>query len=68
MIELGIGEHITFGNSMTLEVTERKGTMGCDGCFFDCGLECGIDTRRLLACSRNFRDDGKDVIFKAIKN
>lgn len=60
MKELKVGERI----AITLEVVEQK---GCKGCFFE-----GIDgyrgaTSLGMECIPKYRSDGKNVIFREVK-
>ena len=60
MKELKVGERVT----ITLEAVEQK---GCKGCFFeDVDGSCGA-TSLGLECVPKYRSDGKEVIFKEVK-
>lgn len=61
MKELKVGERVT----ITLEVVERKG--GCKGCFFEGVDGCCGATSLGLECVPKYRSDGKNVIFKEVK-
>ena len=60
MKELKVGERVT----VTLEAVEHD---TCEGCFFK-GVAgyCGA-TSLGLECVPKYRSDGKEVIFKAVK-
>lgn len=60
MKELKVGERTT----ITLIVVEQK---GCKGCFFD-GEDgyCGA-TSLGMECVPKYRSDGKNIIFKEVK-
>ena len=62
MKELRIGQRVT----ITLEVIEEK---SCNCCFFNGEDDyCGATSLGLkLECVAQFRSDGKDVIFKEVK-
>ena len=62
MKELKVGERVT----ITLEVIEEK---SCNCCFFNGEDDyCGATSLELkLECVAQFRSDGKDVIFKEVK-
>lgn len=55
MAELKVGERVT----TTLEVVEQGDT--CEGCFFADKEGCPY------LCFKDMRSDGKDVIFKEVK-
>ena len=55
MAELKVGERVT----TTLEVVEQGET--CEGCFFADKEGCPY------LCFKDMRSDGKDVIFKEVK-
>ena len=59
MKKLKVGERIT----ITLEVVEHN---GCTGCFFDANT-CCYANRLGFKCGKSTRSDGKNVIFKEIK-
>lgn len=58
MKELKVGERVT----VTLEVVEQD---GCDGCFFFGKYRCFAPLKP--KCSNVVRSDGKDVVFKEVK-
>lgn len=58
MKELKVGERVT----ITLEVVEEN---GCEGCFFFGKYRCFAPLKS--KCSNVVRSDGKDVIFKEVK-
>lgn len=60
MAELKVGEKVT----ITLEVVEQK---GCKGCFFEGVDSCCGATSLGLECVPKYRSDGKEVIFKEVK-
>ena len=66
MITRPIGE--IFNDSGTsLEVVEVDEQQACDGCFFDMGM-CGcVAGDNAGCCTVSNRTDGKNVIFKEIK-
>lgn len=62
MKEIKVGERVT----IILEAVEEK---SCNGCFFNGADDyCGATSLGLkLECIAQFRSDGKDVIFKEVK-
>ena len=60
MKELKVGERV----NITLEVVEQK---GCKGCFFEGVDNCCGATSLGLECVPKYRSDGKEVIFKEVK-
>lgn len=64
-----ISENITL---KVIEINTLKGLDGCKGCYFDRGIFNCKRTERLYrivgACSRGYREDDKNVIFKRIDN
>ena len=60
MKELKVGERLT----ITLEVVEA--VKGCDGCFFDRDGGC-VAISLGIECSPEYRSDGKNIIFKEVK-
>ncbi len=60
MKELKVGERV----NITLEVVEQK---GCKGCFFEGVDSCCGATSLGLECVPKYRSDGKEVIFKEVK-
>lgn len=63
MKELKIGERVT----ITLEAVEAVKGKGCDGCFFDGRNGCCVAISLGMECVPKYRSDGKDVIFKEVK-
>lgn len=61
MKEFKVGERVT----VTLEVVEA--VKGCDGCFFDERYGCCVAISLGLECTPKYRSDGKNVIFKEVK-
>lgn len=59
MKELKVGERVT----ITLEVVEHNN--GCIGCFYHIFGRCSVNGE--LKCSIYTRSDGKDIIFKKVK-
>ena len=57
MKELKVGERVT----ITLEAVEQK---TCKGCFFD---NYGCNASDMFKCGYANRSDGKDIIFKEVK-
>ena len=60
MKELKVGEKLT----ITLEVAEA--IKGCDGCFFDRDGGC-VAISLGMECSPEYRSDGKNIIYKEVK-
>lgn len=60
MAEFKVGEKVT----ITLEVVEQK---GCKGCFFDGVDGCCGATSLGMECVPKYRSDGKNVIYKEVK-
>lgn len=58
MKELKVGERVT----ITLEVVEEN---GCEGCFFYGKYRCLAPSKS--KCSNVVRSDGKDIVFKEVK-
>ena len=58
MTELKVGERF----SVTLEVVEQN---GCEGCFFYGKYRCLAPSKS--KCSNVVRSDGKDIVFKEVK-
>ena len=59
MEELKVGERVI----ITLEAVEA--IRGCDGCFFD--IDGGCVALSLGMCSTKYRSDGKNIIYKEVK-
>lgn len=59
MKEIKVGERVT----ITLEVVEHS---TCEGCFFNVAGYCGAALLGLM-CIPKYRSDGKNVIFKEVK-
>ena len=62
MKELKVGEKVT----ITLEAVEEKNCLPCEECFF-ASFGNGCIVKDVLACSFLERSDGKNVIFKEVK-
>ena len=62
MKEFKVGEKIT----ITLEAVEADG-YSCKGCFFDDSLNVCEEWRKHYSCSTKERSDGKNIIFKKVK-
>ena len=60
MKELRIGQRVT----ITLEAVEA--VKGCDGCFFDRDGGC-VAISLGMECSPKYRSDGKNIIYKEVK-
>ena len=60
MKELRIGQIVT----ITLEAVEA--VKGCDGCFFDRYGGC-VAISLGMECSPKYRSDGKNIIYKEVK-
>ena len=58
MAEIKVGERVT----VTLEAVEEN---GCEGCFFSGKYRCFAPSK--FKCSNVVRSDGKDIIFKEVK-
>ena len=62
MKELKVGKRVAF------EVVEAPNVNDlCDGCYFSSEYGCRKDLRIFGACSSGRRSDGKNVIFKEVK-
>ena len=61
MKELKVGERVT----ITLEAVETVN--GCDGCFFDKRNGCCVAISLGMECSPKYRSDGKNIIYKEVK-
>ena len=62
MKELKIGERVI----ITLEVVEEKNYLPCEECFF-ASFGNGCIVKDVLACNFLERSDGKNIIFKEVK-
>ena len=62
MKELKVGERVT----ITLEVVEAVKSKGCDGCFFDGNEDCAAISLG-MECVPKYRSDGKNIIYKEVK-
>lgn len=62
MRELKIGEKV----AITLEAVEADG-YSCNGCIFDDGVNACEEWRKHYSCSTKKRSDGKNIIFKKVK-
>lgn len=62
MRELRIGEKV----AITLEAVEADG-YSCKGCIFDDGVNACEEWRKHYSCSTKERSDGKNIIFKKVK-
>lgn len=62
MKELKIGERV----SIILEAIEEKNSLPCEECFF-ASFGNGCIVKDVLACNAYERSDGKNVIFKEVK-
>ena len=60
MKELRIGQRVT----ITLEAVEA--VKGCNGCFFDRDGGC-VAISLGMECSPKYRSDGKNIIYKEVK-
>ena len=60
MKELKVGERLT----ITLEAVEA--VKGCDGCFFDRDGGC-VAISLGMECFPEYRSDGKNIIYKEVK-
>ena len=60
MKELKVGERLT----ITLEAVEA--VKGCDGCFFERDGGC-VAISLGMECSPKYRSDGKNIIYKEVK-
>ena len=60
MKELKVGERLT----ITLEAVEA--VKGCNGCFFDSDGGC-VAISLGMECSPKYRSDGKNIIYKEVK-
>ena len=61
MKELKVGERVT----ITLEAVE-EGRYYCGGCIFEDSVNCE-EWRNHYPCSNNERSDGKNIVFKKVK-
>ena len=62
MKELKVGEKVT----ITLEAVEEKNCLPCEECFF-ASFGNGCIVKDVLACNFFERSDGKNIIFKEVK-
>lgn len=63
MKELKVGERVT----ITLKAVEAVEGKGCDGCFFDGRHSYCAAILLEMECTAKYRSDGKNVIFKEVK-
>ena len=61
MKELKVGERVT----ITFEAVEA--VKGCDECFFDGRNGCCVTISLGMECTPKYRSDGKNIIFKEVK-
>ena len=61
MTELKVGDRV----NITLEAVET--VKGCDGCFFDKRNGCCVAISLGMECSPKYRSDGKNIIYKEVK-
>ena len=59
--QLKVGERVT----ITLEVVEA--VKGCDGCFFDGRNGYCVAISLGMECVPKYRSDGKNIIYKEVK-
>ena len=63
MNEIKVGERVT----IILEAVEAvEAVKGCDGCFFDRDGGC-VAISLGMECSPKYRSDGKNIIYKEVK-
>ena len=63
MAEIKVGERVT----VTLEAVEAVEGKGCDGCFFDRTNSFCVAIALGMECASKYRSDGKNIIYKEIK-
>lgn len=61
-IDIPIGQKLNYFGKVLTPV-ERPGETGCIGCFF---YTKSVPSQLYFQCSKEFREDGKNVIFKEI--
>lgn len=64
-MEHAIGTRIIIDNDIELEVVARRGT-SCKGCAFEY-MDGYCEVSPYATCSRKYRTDHKDIIYKEIK-
>ena len=62
MKEINVGEKV----AITFEAVEADG-YSCKGCFFDDRLNACEEWRKHYSCGTKERSDGKNIIFKKVK-
>ena len=63
MAEIKVGERVT----VTLEAVKAVEGKGCDGCFFDGTTGFCAAIALGMECASKYRSDGKNIIFKEVK-
>lgn len=59
-------EDLPIGSEITLKVVESE-TEECNGCFFDGRNGCCVAISLVMECVPKYRSDGKNIIFKEVK-
>lgn len=58
-----VGERVI----VTLEAVEAVEDKGCDGCFFDGTNDFCVAIVLGMNCASKYRSDGKNIIYKEVK-
>lgn len=68
-MERKIGEVFDYHYSVKLQVAESDIKSGCTGCYFEDTLRgrCRRPIEYNMSCTRDGRNDHKDVIFREVK-
>ena len=66
MVEIKVGERVTV-TLETVEAVEAVEGKGCDGCFFDGTNSFCVAIALGMECASKYRSDGKNIIYKEVK-
>ncbi len=66
MAEIKVGERVTV-TLETVEAVEAVEGKGCDGCFFDVTNSFCVAIALGMECASKYRSDGKNIIYKEVK-
>ena len=56
-----------FTCSLRSHIEAVETVKGCDGCFFDERNGCCVEISLGMECSPKYRSDGKNIIYKEVK-
>ena len=66
MAEIKVGERVTV-TLETVDAVEAVEGKGCDGCFFDVTNSFCVAIALGMECVSKYRSDGKNIIYKEVK-